>query len=454
MPPVRPVRHHGGPLGASVLTPVHEGFWRVDGAIWCESVPLDRIVQDVGTPLYVYSGTAIRARYAELDAALAGLPHRIQYSVKANGNLGVLRIMREVGAGVDVVSGGELFRARRAGFDATDVIFGGVGKTPRELREALEAGVALLNVESEPELALANGIARELGVIAPIGLRVNPNVPIGDSHPYIRTGERGMKFGIPATDVVGIARRARTLAHVRLIGLDMHIGSQISRVAPYETALECLLELIDALRAEALAPDLRFIDIGGGFGVSYGDTSVDTGGADIATFARAVTPALLRTGLTALVEPGRFIVANAGLLLTRVLYRKRSGGKTIVITDAGMTDLLRPSHYQAYHRIEPLVLDATRAAQAETVDIAGPVCESGDFLALDRALPPVAPGAVLAVYSAGAYGFVMASNYNARPRCPEVLVDGSRYAVTRARERYEDLVCLEPTADEWRDGGG
>jgi diaminopimelate decarboxylase len=434
-------------VGASVLTTVG-AFPRLDGALWCESVPLARIADAVGTPVYVYSAAAVRAQYTALDAALEPIPHRIHYSVKANGNLALLQLLRSLGAGVDIVSGGELDRARRAGFRGSDIIFGGVGKTARELREALDAGVLLINIESEAEAELLSQIAARAGVTAPVALRINPEVTVDTPHPYTRTGERGMRFGIPVDEALAVAQRVRRLPSLRLVGLDAHIGSQVAGVEPHERATARLVELVQGLRAAGAGGDLRFLDIGGGLAVSYGDTEA----TDVPTFARTVVGAVAPTGLTLLVEPGRYLVANAGVLVTRVLYRKRSGGKTHVITDAGMTDLLRPSHYHAYHQIEPVSLDPQQSARPESVDISGPVCESGDFFALDRPIPPVAPGDLLVIHSTGAYGFVMASNYNARPRPPEVLVDGSRHAIVREREGYDDLVRHEPVDPIWTDG--
>jgi diaminopimelate decarboxylase len=431
-------------VGASVLTTA-SAFPRVDGALWCESVPLARIADAIGTPVYVYSAGAVRAQYAALDAALEPIPHRIHYSVKANGNLALLRLVRSLGAGVDIVSGGELDRARRAGFGGSDILFGGVGKTARELREALDAGVLLINVESEAEAELLSGIAVRAGVTAPVALRINPEVMVDTPHPYTRTGERGMRFGIPVDDALAVAQRVHRLPGIRLVGLDAHIGSQITGVDPYERATVRLVELVQALRAAGAGGDLRYLDVGGGLAVSYGDAEA----TDVGTFARTLIDPIGPTGLTLLVEPGRYLVANAGVLLTRVLYRKRSGGKTHVITDAGMTDLLRPSHYHSYHRIEPVMLNP--GERPESVDVSGPVCESGDFFALDRAIPPVAPGDLLAIHSTGAYGFVMASNYNARPRPPEVLVDGSRHALVREREGYDDLVRHELQDPTWVD---
>ena len=427
-------------MGEGVLT---AGFTRVHGALACEGVPLDRVAEAVGTPAYVYSATVVRDRFRRLDSALAVLPHRIHYTLKANSNWGILKVLQELGAGVDVVSGGELFRAQRAGFSGRDIIFGGVGKTEREIREALVAGVLLINAESEAEVRLIDRIAGELGVTAPVGIRVNPEVTVDSSHRYIKTGEKGAKFGVPFDEVRGVARIAAELPQTRLLGLDMHIGSQLFRLDPYLDGTERLVELLAQLKADGVNT-LEYIDIGGGLGVSYDDEEPP----DLDRFARALTSRIQPTGLTLLMEPGRFIVGNAGMLLTRVLYRKRSGGRQFLITDAGMTELLRPSHYDAFHRIEAVRTVTTQM----TADVVGPVCESGDFLALDRKMDDANAGDLLAVYDVGAYGYVMASNYNSRPRGVEVLVDGDRFAVTTARETYEDLVHLEQVDPQWRTG--
>lgn len=438
MPPMRTAGHHRGPVGESVLT---ASLARRDGVAACEGVSLEAIAAAVGTPTYVYSATAIREQYRRLAGALAPVPHRIHYSVKANANLAVLALLRSLGAGVDIVSGGELYRARQAGFTGADIVFSGVGKTARELREALEAGILLVNVESEGELRLLDRIAFELGVRAPVALRVNPEVTVSTPHQYIRTGERGLKFGIPYAGALAAARLAASLPNIELLGLDMHIGSQVSHLDPYRHGMMRLLELADAVDAEGIAA-LRYLDIGGGLAVTY-DTEL---AMDAEAFAGAVLPLIGNRPLTLLVEPGRFLVGNAGVLITRVLYRKRSGDREYVITDAGMNDLLRPSHYNAYHRIEAVRPRSDRIV----ADIVGPVCESGDFFALAREVDDVAPGDLLVIHSAGAYGFVMASNYNARPRPAEVLVDRDRFAVVTRREQYEDLVRQEVTDLDWR----
>ena len=426
-------------MGAGVLS---TAFSRPDGELVCDGVSLERVARSVGTPAYVYSARSIREQYARLAGALDGIPHRVHYSVKANSNLAVLALLRELGAGVDIVSGGELHRAKLAGFGGDDIVFSGVGKTADELHAALHAGVRLINVESEGELRVASAVAEALGVTAPVALRVNPEVEVDTPHHYTRTGGRGHKFGVPFDEALDLAREAASLPGVRLVGLDMHVGSQLTRLDPYERGVARLLELLDPVR-ELARGSLRWLDIGGGLAVSYGGEPA----TDLEAFAGLARFAADESGLELLVEPGRFLVADAGILLTRVLYRKRSGGKEYVIADAGMTELMRPSHYQAYHHIEAVAPTSARVV----VDVVGPVCESGDFLALDRELDAVEPGDLLAVRTAGAYGFVMASNYNSRPKPPEVLVDGGRFGVVTARERYEDLTRHERIVPTWEE---
>ena len=407
----------------------------------CDDIELDKLALAVGTPAYVYSATHIREQYRRLSSALAGARHRIHYSVKANSSLAVLAMLRELGAGVDIVSGGELDRALRTGYSGRDVVFSGVGKTEQELREALMADVLLFNVESEAELRQLDRIAQSMGRSAPVALRVNPEVTVDTPHPYTRTGERGMKFGIPYDEALGVAQRALRLPGIALRGVDMHIGSQVTALDPYEEGMQRLLELVAALR-DLGCRELEYLDVGGGLAVTYENEEPTNPEA----FAAAIVPRAAASGLSLIVEPGRYLVGNAGVLLTRVLYRKRSGGREYVITDAGMNDLLRPSHYQAYHHIS-----AVRPSGASaTYDVVGPVCESGDFFALNRTMDAVAEGDLLIVHSAGAYGFVMASNYNSRPRPPEILVEGDRYAIIRERESYDDLVRHERSTPQWR----
>jgi len=426
-------------VGQGVLTAATS---RRDGALYCGDVELERIARAAGTPAYVYNAEVVRDRYRRLTSALAGVPFRVHYSLKANSNRALLTLLRELGSGVDVVSGGELFRAMRAGFAPEDIIFGGVGKTAQELKEAMQAGVKLVNVESEAELVMLDVVAREQGVVAPVGLRINPEVAVETTHVYIATGEKGHKFGIPVDDALGVARTAIRLPNVRLIGLDMHVGSQLSNFEAYRAGLERLAEIAGAVRA--LGAPLEFVDIGGGLPVRYGSDDADP---DLEAYAATVVPVIRSLGVELIVEPGRFFAAEAGVLLTRVLYRKHSGGKEYVITDAGMTELLRPSHYDAYHLIE----SARPTGKRAVVDVVGPVCESGDFLALDREMDDVTAGDLLVIHTAGAYGYVMSSNYNARPRAAEVMVDGHRFSIVTARETYEDLVRLEQTDPHWRD---
>lgn len=418
-----------------------EAFPRDASGLRCEAVSLDIIASAVGTPCYVYSSTAIRDQYRLLREAMGNLDARLHYSVKANSSIAILALLRELGAGLDIVSGGELFRALKAGYSGRDIVFSGVGKTRREMEEALKAEVLLFNVESEQELKVLDSVANRLGVIAPVALRVNPEVLVDTPHPYTRTGEKGMKFGIPFDEALAVAKVAVKLKNVSLRGLDMHVGSQISQFAPYEVGVQRLLHLRGEIERDTKIR-LEYLDIGGGLAVTYdAERSVDVG-----QFGEAIGALVGRAGLKIILEPGRFLVGNAGVLLTRVLYRKRSGGKEFIIADAGMTDLLRPSHYNAYHRIEAVKPNG----RTTVADVVGPICESGDFLALDRQIDDAQPGDLLAVQSTGAYGFVMSSNYNSRPRAAEVLVDGAKFAVITRRESYDDLIRNEENSPVWR----
>ncbi len=431
-------------MGKGILAPAADAPWMTREAAARADAVLARIAASVGTPVYVYAAPAIRAQYARLAAALAPVPHRIHYSMKANSNGAVLRLLRELGAGVDIVSGGELYRALRAGHRGADIVFSGVGKLERELSEAVAAGVLLVNVESEAELRALDAAARRAGRRVAAALRVNPEVTVDTPHRYTRTGERGMKFGIPYDEVEHVARVAVDLPNVELAGLDMHLGSQVARAEIYEIGLQRVVDLLPRVMAVG-AQRLRYLDIGGGLAISY----AGEGPLDPARFAAHVLPLVRETGLTLLVEPGRYLVGAAGTLLTRVLYRKRSGGREYVITDAGMSDLLRPALYEAHHEIREVPQGQAGAARIP-VDIVGPMCESGDFLGMGREMADVAPGALLAVESAGAYGSAMSSNYNSRPRAAEVLMDGDRFAVVTRRETYDDLVRQELDDPEWR----
>ena len=433
MSEVWPSLDHRGAVGKSVLETPPSAF--------SEKVSLEAVAREIGTPCYVYSSTLIRAQYEQLRTALGKLDARLHYSVKANSAIAILALLRELGAGVDIVSGGELYRSLKAGYNGKDIVFSGVGKTEREMEEALRAEVLLFNVESEQELHVLDAVARRLGARAPVALRVNPEVLVDTPHPYTRTGEKGMKFGIPFDEALSVAKVAASLPNVDLLGLDMHVGSQISQFAPYEVGMQRLLHLRREIERETRAR-LQYLDIGGGLAVTY---DAAERAVDVTQFGEVITALVGGAGLKVILEPGRFLVGNAGVLLTRVLYRKRSGGKEFIITDAGMTDLLRPSHYNAFHRIEAV----NPTGRTTVADVVGPICESGDFLALDRQIDDAQPGDLLAVQSTGAYGFVMASNYNSRPRPAEVLVDGDRFAVITERESYDDLVRNEvpPT---WR----
>ncbi len=404
-----------------------------EGALCCGAVNLEQVAQDAGTPCYVYSADAIRSRFEEYASAFAGMPHLICYAVKANGNLAVLKLLARAGAGFDIVSGGELFRVLKAGGEAAKTVFSGVGKTEREIEEALKAGIHSFNCESAGELETLSAIAARIGGKAPAALRVNPDVD-AVTHPYISTGMREHKFGIPMSEVEAICEKARGLEGLEIDGVSCHIGSQILDPEPMLEAAERMVELAMRLRGRGFA--IRSLDLGGGLGIAY---HAGQAGPSISEFARALRRKIEGSGLTVMVEPGRSIVGEAGVLVTRVLYRKRSGGKEFVIVDAAMNDLIRPALYQAHHEIVAL------RQRPETVraDVVGPVCETGDFFARNREIPDVAPGDFVALASAGAYGFSQSSNYNSRPRVAEVLVEGGAWRVVRERETYESLVAGE-----------
>ena len=412
-----------------------------EGVLSVEGVPLSRIADAVGTPVYVYSAGHIREQYGRLSAVLAPVPHRICYSIKANGNLAILGLMRALGAGVDIVSGGELARALAAGFTGEDVVFSGVGKTEQEMEQALAAGVGSINVESEEELEVLAALAPTTRTVAPIAIRVNPEVLV-DTHPYTTTGTKGKKFGVPYDEAEDLAYRAFCTPGLKLRGLAIHIGSGLRDPAPFVEAVLKLLELVTGLRGRGVTT-LSMLDLGGGLGIKYREADQPL---DVQAYADAILPHVAASQLRLVLEPGRYLVGNAGLLLTRLLYRKRSGGRMIAVVDAGMTDLIRPSHYQAYHEI---AVDGSEGRPRVSYDVVGPICESGDFFALDRDLPELAPGDLLVLRGTGAYGFVMTSTYNARPRPPEVLVDGDRFAVIRERETAEDLMRGEVREPAW-----
>jgi diaminopimelate decarboxylase len=401
-----------------------------DGVLFCEDVELSGIADRAGTPCYVYSTAAITGRFDSYAAALEGVPHRVCYAVKANANLSILRLLAQRGAGFDIVSGGELHRVLQAGGDPALVVFSGVGKTREEIEYALSHGIHSFNCESEAEISLISALASRLGRTASIAVRVNPDVD-AVTHPYISTGLKEHKFGIDINEVEGVYDRARVLPGISLDGVSCHIGSQLLDTAPLLEAASRMLALVERLRAKGIA--ITHFDLGGGIGVPY---RAEDREPDVPSFMAAVRRLIDGKGLFLMFEPGRSVVAESGVLLSRVLYRKCNGDKEFIIIDASMTDLIRPALYEAHHEILPL-----RESKFGTVraNIVGPVCESGDFLAENRDVANLLPGDLIAVMTVGAYGFVMASNYNARLRPAEILVDGSGWRVVRRRETLEDL---------------
>jgi diaminopimelate decarboxylase len=410
---------------------------RVDGELYMEDVRLDEVARRFGTPCYVYSRAAIEAAWRAFDDALAGTDHLVCYAVKANSSLAVLGILARLGSGFDIVSGGELARVLAAGGLAGRVIFSGVGKTEEEIRAALEAGIRCFNVESEPELERLDRIAGAMGRRAPVSLRVNPDVD-AQTHPYISTGLKGSKFGIPHERALAAYELAARLGNLDVVGIDCHIGSQILDMAPLEEALERVLELAATLRARGIP--VRHVDLGGGLGIRYRE---EEEALDIGRWCRAVAARIAGSGYSIVLEPGRAIVGNAGVLLSRVEYLKLDKDKRFAIVDASMSELIRPALYEAWHDIVPL---ATRGVPAASYDVVGPVCESSDVLGTDRSLA-IAPGDGIAILSAGAYGMVMSSNYNTRPRPCEVMVDGACATQVRPRETIASLFAGERTLD-------
>lgn len=424
---------------------MHSFHYR-DGELFCEDAPLTRAAEEFGTPLYVYSAGTILDHYRRLDAALAPLDHLVCYAVKANSNGAILKLLAQAGAGFDIVSGGELFRVLRAGGAADKCTFAGVGKSREEIEYALGQGVFSFNVESEAELERIDGIARDKKMRAPIALRVNPDVDAG-THRYVSTGTSENKFGIALDRIAAVYERAAGLANIRIRGIQMHIGSQITSGEPFANAIAKVIPLVRELQQKHA---IEFFSIGGGMGIIYRRALESGSGTwwheqegeasafSVADYRDAILPPLRELGLRVLIEPGRFLVGNAGVLLTRVQYLKQAAQKKFVIVDAGMNDLIRPALYQSYHEIVPVRQSA--GAGRATVDVVGPVCESGDFFAEDRELPAVKEGDLLALMSGGAYGFTMACNYNSRPLPAEVLVEGDRVRLIRRRQSLDDLV--------------
>ena len=411
-----------------------EPFQYREGRLYCEDVPVERLAEEVGTPLYVYSSGELRERFLAYERGLSEHPHLVCYSVKACSNIAILRLLGRLGAGADIVSVGELKRAKAAGIPMDRVVYSGVGKRPDEIRAALEEGILMFNCESQQELAAIDEIARDMGTRARVAIRVNPDVD-PKTHPYISTGLKKNKFGIAHDSARRVYQWAAGLSGIDLVGIDCHIGSQLTDTAPFIEAMERVITLIEKLRDAGVS--LRFLDMGGGLGIRYRDETPPSA----EEYCRALTTALKGLDLTLLVEPGRSIAGPAGIMVTRLLYVKERQDRVFYIVDGGMNDLARPSLYDAYHEIRPVRHhpESTRVA----ADVVGPICESGDFFARERELPPLEPGELLAVMSSGAYGFSMASNYNSRPRPAEVLVDGERYWVIRRREQVEELMALE-----------
>ena len=413
------------------------GFQFADGEFFCEGVSIGSVAAKVGTPFYLYSHATLCRHLQEFDSAFSAIPHLTAFAVKSNSNLAVLKLVANQGLGADIVSGGELYRAIQAGIDPTKIVFAGVGKNAEEIEYALKTGIRMFNVESGEEIRAINGVAVRMGKKAPVALRVNPDVdPM--THPYIATGLKKSKFGISSKFALESFEAAAQCSAIDVVGVHMHIGSQLTKVSPFVDAVKRLLGLLGQLQKRGI--NLRYLNIGGGLGISY----VDETPPHPNDLAEAIIPLLRDLKVTLVLEPGRVIVGNAGILVTKVLYTKNGDGKHFVIVDAAMNDLLRPSLYDAYHEIVPVRQD-TRDSMI--VDVVGPICESGDFLAKDRELPEVKPGELLAVMSAGAYAFTMASNYNARPRVPEVMVRDQDIHVIRERESYADLIKGETIPD-------
>jgi diaminopimelate decarboxylase len=431
---------------------VHAFHYR-DGHLFCEEFDVAAAAERFGTPLYLYSAGTILDHYGRLDEALAGLDHLICYAVKANSNRAILRLLRDAGAGFDIVSGGELFRALKAGADPGKCTFAGVGKSHEEIEYALEQGVYSFNIESEAELDYINQIASAKNQRAPIALRVNPDVE-AQTHQYISTGKSENKFGIALERAAKVYERASKMAATTVRGVQMHIGSQITEAAPFVAAIEKIEPLVSELKSKYA---IEFFSVGGGLGIAY-ESSIASGSGDwwtsqrphpltIQQYVDAILPGLTRFGVRILLEPGRLLVGNAGILLTRIRYIKETAQKKFAIIDAGMNDLIRPALYGSYHEIVPVAGSSASRNKTERMDIVGPVCESGDFFAQDREMPELRAGDLLAVMSAGAYGFVMASNYNSRPLPAEALVRGDKLALIRKRQTIDDLIRdeVDPT---------
>jgi diaminopimelate decarboxylase len=414
-----------------------------NGELYCEGVPVRTVAQRVGTPFYLYSSNTLTSHYRAFKSAFEGIPHIICFALKANPNGSLLRLLAREGAGADIVSGGELFRALRAGIDPKKIVYAGVGKRRDEMEYALKMGILMFNVESGEELLALDHAASDMHARARIALRVNPDID-PKTHAYISTGLKENKFGIPIAQALEYYQTAKGLPNVEIAGIHHHIGSQITEVQPFVDALEKVVGLVEELRSAGIK--ITHINMGGGLGITYKDETPPLP----KDLSRALQPLLKKSNCTLVLEPGRALAGNAGILVTRALYHKDSDKKKFLIVDAGMNDLIRPSLYEAYHEIKP-VIEPSQGGACSVVDVVGPICESGDFLAKDRSLPEVAKGDLLAVMGAGAYGFSMSSNYNSRPRAAEVMVKGNEYFIVREHETYDDLVKGERTP-RWLDG--
>jgi diaminopimelate decarboxylase len=408
-------------------------------ALHCDQVPVEKLAKRFGTPLYLYSATTIRQRQQIFDGAFGKNPHTICYSVKANSNLAILRLLAKRGCGFDVVSGGELQRVQRADRRASaKTVFSGVGKTQQEIQAALRAGILLFNVESESELEVLTVCAARLKKTARVAMRVNPDVS-AETHPYISTGLHQHKFGVPIQQAAALYARAAKSRYLKPVGVSVHIGSQITDVAPFSAAMERVAALVRDLRADG--HPIQYVDAGGGLAIDYQNPDPATFAAQAAAYAEALLGPLHGLGIHLLLEPGRSIVGPAGVLVARLIYKKTNNGKKFLVVDAAMNDLIRPSLYQAHHEIVPVVVD--NGGPSESVDVVGPICETGDFFARDRMLQVIDEGSLLAILDTGAYGMVLASNYNTRPRAAEVLVDRTNVKVIRRRETINDLLRQE-----------
>ena len=410
-------------------------FQYKNGTLFCEEMPVPQIAEQVGTPLYLYSKNTILRHYRRLDESLAGIDHIICYAVKANPSLGVCKVLAEAGSGAEIVSGGELFRALRVGIPPHKIVFNGNGKTAEELRTALDSDILMFNVDSESELRLLSRIAAEKGRTARVALRVNPDID-PRTHPYISTGLKENKFGVAIKDAVELYDQADAMPNIEVVGIHKHIGSQIVDVSPFVESLERIMSLVTQLNRKGL--ELKYVDMGGGIGITYNEERPPS----FEDYVGAISPLIGDSGCTLIVEPGRVIVGNAGILVTRVLHVKKSAGKNFVVVDAAMNDFSRPSIYGAYHRIAPVEHGANERA-AIVADVVGGICESTDFFARGREIHEPAPGELMAIMSAGAYGAAMSSNYNSRPLIAEAMVDGTQLTMIRRRQTFEEMTALE-----------